>query len=278
MPEGPKQFRPLLRAEGVSVGLWDCRGDNRTPGHEQLSFAPTVNVPLRGVYARHGPHGDQILDPMTVSLSNRGEVWRSSHPGPCGDVGLYVVLDPVAVEALLPCQSDADAGAPFTRSYLHLDGPAWLAWSALAADLRDGLLSDGAALDTVHHLLEALGPAPTLPAHAHALSREARAVLARGPMPLPALARLLGVSPFHLCRCFRGSTGTTLHAWEEGLRLRRAARHLEGAPADLSALALDAGFSSHAHFTTRFRRAFGVTPSAWRGRRAAPTGHRSARS
>jgi len=31
---------------------------------------------------------------------------------------------------------------------------------------------------------------------------------------------------------------------------------------DLTAIALDAGFASHSHFTARFRRVFGCTPAA----------------
>ena len=267
MSEGPKHFHSLLAAEGVVVGLWDCRGDNRTPGHEQFTPTPTINVPLRGVYARHGPYGDQVLDPMTVSLSNRGEVWRSAHPGPCGDAGLYVLLDPGAVADTLPSTTDADATAPFARSYLHLGARDWLDWAALVADLREGSLPALAAVDATRRLVERLAPAPTVPPHAHDLSRAARAVLSREPLSIPDLARRLGVSPFHLCRAFRRTTGTTIHGWHEGLRLRRAAMHLQQAGVgDLTTLALDHGFASHAHFSTRFRRAFGLTPSAWRAR------------
>ena len=40
---------------------------------------------------------------------------------------------------------------------------------------------------------------------------------------------------------------------------------------DLTAIALDAGFASHSHFTARFRRFFGCTPTALR--RIGPAGH-----
>jgi len=239
MAETPKRFFPLLAAEGVMVGRWVCRGENRAPGPEQHTFAPTINVPLHGVYARHGPHGDQLLDPMTASLSNHGEVWRGSHPGPCGDEGVYVLLDPGAVADTLPSVTDGDATTPFARSYLHLPPRLWLAWVAHVADLGAGVLAPDAALDTTRHLVEQLGPTPTVPAHARELA----------------------------CRAFRRATGTTIHAWDEGLRLRRAALRLRAEPrVDLTTLALDHGFASHAHFTTRFGRAFGLTPSSWRAR------------
>jgi AraC-like DNA-binding protein len=38
---------------------------------------------------------------------------------------------------------------------------------------------------------------------------------------------------------------------------------------DLTSIALDAGFTSHSHFTARFREFFGLTPDALR-RAAAP--------
>ena len=40
---------------------------------------------------------------------------------------------------------------------------------------------------------------------------------------------------------------------------------------DLTAIALDAGFASHSHFTARFRDFFGFTPTTLR--RAATAGH-----
>jgi AraC family transcriptional regulator len=40
---------------------------------------------------------------------------------------------------------------------------------------------------------------------------------------------------------------------------------------DVTAIAFDAGFASHSHFTARFRGFFGVTPTALR--RVATTGH-----
>ena len=75
------------------------------------------------------------------------------------------------------------------------------------------------------------------------------------------LARDVQVSPYHLCRSFRAETGMTLHAYRRDIRLRTALGLTEAYRGNLSALALRAGFYSHSHFTTAFRRAFGVAPS-----------------
>ena len=48
------------------------------------------------------------------------------------------------------------------------------------------------------------------------------------------------------------------------MRLRTALERAADPGADLTDLALDLGYSSHSHFTAAFRKAFGVTPSAFR--------------
>ena len=75
------------------------------------------------------------------------------------------------------------------------------------------------------------------------------------------LARDLDVSPYHLCRSFRAETGRTLHTYRRDIRLRMALGLTESYRGNLSALAIRAGFYSHSHFTTAFRREFGVSPS-----------------
>jgi AraC-like DNA-binding protein len=80
------------------------------------------------------------------------------------------------------------------------------------------------------------------------------------PLTLSTLSARLGCSPFHLCRVFREATGKTLHGYQTDLRLRAALEAIEGG-ARLTDVALEAGFSSHSHFTLAFRRAFGVPPS-----------------
>ena len=75
------------------------------------------------------------------------------------------------------------------------------------------------------------------------------------------VARGIEVSPFHLCRSFRAETGMTLHAYRREIRLRTTLGLTKAYRGNLSALALRAGFYSHSHFATAFRRAFGVSPS-----------------
>lgn len=81
---------------------------------------------------------------------------------------------------------------------------------------------------------------------------------------LTVLAAACHLSPYELCRLFRAYTGTTIHTYLTQLRLHTALEWLADGAADLTTLAFALGFSSHSHFTSAFRRAFGLPPSAWR--------------
>ena len=56
----------------------------------------------------------------------------------------------------------------------------------------------------------------------------------------------------------------TLHAWQSRLRLLSGLERVAEPGIDLGEVANDLGYASHSHFTTAFRRAFGITPSAFR--------------
>jgi AraC-like DNA-binding protein len=81
------------------------------------------------------------------------------------------------------------------------------------------------------------------------------------------IAAAAGVSVFHLCRTFKALSGWTLHQYRNQLRLHTSLELLADTH-DILAVAVALGYSGHSHFTAAFRRAFGVTPSEWRARRA----------
>src|SRR5262245_53735551 len=75
------------------------------------------------------------------------------------------------------------------------------------------------------------------------------------------VARDVGASPFPLARLLRRRTGAPLRRYLLRLRLRASLERLADGANDLTALALELGFSSHSHFTDSFRREFGRAPS-----------------
>ncbi|WP_170937253.1 MULTISPECIES: helix-turn-helix transcriptional regulator [Rhodomicrobium] len=91
------------------------------------------------------------------------------------------------------------------------------------------------------------------------------------------LAAIAGVSRFHFIRLFKASTGLTPMAYLERARIARAQEMMGRGGLSLSQIALMVGFADQSHFTRRFRRHAGCTPSVFANRmgQQPPRGDRS---
>jgi AraC-like DNA-binding protein/effector-binding domain-containing protein len=85
-------------------------------------------------------------------------------------------------------------------------------------------------------------------------------------LSLSALAGHAGLSAFHLQRIFSAAVGETPKQLTLRLRLGRAAGMLLMGDDSVLEVALACGFQGHEVFCRAFRRRFGITPSAYRGR------------
>lgn len=77
-------------------------------------------------------------------------------------------------------------------------------------------------------------------------------------------AQYAGVHPTHLVRTFRKHLRCTPGEYVRSHRLSRAALLLQEGRHSLTETALYAGFSDQSHLTRAFRRAYGITPAAYR--------------
>jgi AraC family transcriptional regulator len=84
---------------------------------------------------------------------------------------------------------------------------------------------------------------------------------ASAPIRLRHIADAVGASTTYVSDAFHRVEGITLREYVQRLRLNRALKELPHAT-DLSTLAIAAGFSSHSHFTSIFRRTLGLTRSS----------------
>jgi len=274
----------------LAVTLWSCAIAHRRPSPEHAQKEFVLAFPHAGSFVLHTEGRSDLIDEGSVALFNAGEPYRTSHPHGCGDRGSTLVLPRAVLADIL---SEWDPEAPFRNGNLlsvaAVSPPAayWRQRLLVArlghGDGIDPLEAEETALGIVREVLAAL----RLPRRGRArrgggsrgreIAEDARSHL-RGAFPEPlGLAELsarLRVSPFQLCRAFRAHTGVPLHRYRTSLRLKAAIERLAGA--DLAGLAFDLGFASHSHFTSAFRREFGMTPSAARrllarGGRPAPT-------
>ncbi|HKP92495.1 MAG TPA: AraC family transcriptional regulator [Chthoniobacterales bacterium] len=221
-----------------------------------------------------------MADATRVHFLNQNETYRIAHPVSGGDDCTSIRFEdrvlfdfslgdnPSTEESPFPFQLPSIASTPaislglhrLRQNLLRRNGPGVLAVEEEAVSL----LSEASAIAT-----RQVGGRPgtrradTRKAHRD-LVYASRVVLAkkfREKVTLENLARAVFSSPFHLARVFRRETGITLHTQLNRLRLGRALHEIADGMTDLTRLALDLGFSSHAHFTHAFSRAFGQSPA-----------------
>jgi AraC-like DNA-binding protein len=86
----------------------------------------------------------------------------------------------------------------------------------------------------------------------------------REPLDVPTLARAAHLSPAHFSREFRRVFGETPHQYLLTRRLERAAAMLRNTDHSVADICFEVGLASVGSFTTSFRRAYGISPTAYR--------------
>lgn len=84
-----------------------------------------------------------------------------------------------------------------------------------------------------------------------------------GEVSLASVARLVGLSEFHLMRCFRQCFGTSIGQYHLHLRMERAASLLAERRYPIAEVARRCGYRNHSAFGRAFRRHWGRAPGAF---------------
>jgi AraC family transcriptional regulator len=87
-----------------------------------------------------------------------------------------------------------------------------------------------------------------------------------GPLSVPAMAGLLGLSEGYFMRAFKNATGKSPHGYLIDRRLAKARALMRDSTATLAEIAYACGFNSQAHMATTFRQRLGVSPAQLRSR------------
>jgi AraC-like DNA-binding protein len=80
------------------------------------------------------------------------------------------------------------------------------------------------------------------------------------PPTLPELSRLAGINEFKLKKGFKETFGQPVFAWLADVRLETARNELMKRSKPITEIAFELGYSSPQHFSTAFKRKFGVPP------------------
>lgn len=278
----------LYESAHLQVGRFDCdAGHPRWTTDNEIGPWPLLAFPGTPVEIAQAGYREVVATSNHVVLYNPRQVYRRRIVDPRGDHCVFVAVEGERLVELGAATDPAlvDRGErPFAAAWAPASPAAVLAITLLVRHLaatvsseRDPLVVEESLLRVLTALLarpEAPRPRGRPPGRpreaarraelARALERELAASF-REPRSLQELAASVGVSPFHATRVFRQHTGLTIHGYRHRLRLQAVLERLREPRVDLTALALETGFSSHSHLTESFRRVFGAPPSRWRG-------------
>jgi AraC family transcriptional regulator len=262
----------LLKSPTVTVRDTKCQGSCRSMSPEECTTTTQMIFPYRGVYVHHVGDDQAVAEANQVLFFNAHEGYRVSHPVAGGDGSLTLVIEESQLHELAPLDIlHQGSGITFRRRRLRIDARA----QALVALLRhslhqkiaESLEAEVLALTLVRRTL---GPrsshVPGATVGRQKLVDRAKLVLSSDLMrrwTLADIADELRVSPVYLTQVFQQVEGLPLYQYQLRLRLARALDLLARYD-DLTALALDLGFSSHSHFTASFRKLYGYSPSKFK--------------
>lgn len=266
----------------VTVSATTCcprtteRGSPEVPGRHSLAFV------RQGAYCYHGSGEGVIIDPLTVLAFAEGEEYAVSHPLGCGDNCLDVWIGDDELREARPAFRKAEKmnGGRARSNIFPISSEIRRDVCILAQRLERDRLSNLEVEESVLSILRTVGDTECSAegceagrARAGNRSRSRKKVEWAKELVLSDLGRnwslkeisdLVGVSPFHLTRLVRGFAGETLHQFLTRQRLAVAMHRIAQGANDLTALALDLGFSSHSHFSASFKREYGQSPSSLR--------------
>jgi len=275
----PPLERIVFSSERAAVGEWRCavtQPNFRDTGPTRKFL---VAFPRTSVRIRNAGRAAFVADATLFTIYNAGQRYTREAVHPDGDACDWWSVDADTARSIaraVDAQAPHDTDHPFrfergpANAALYLEQRKTL--DVVKAGVVDALEIEERALRIVERALAAAASAVEPVAAPRGLAQRdlAEAALAllgarfRDRLTLGDLAARLDVSAFHLCRVFRRHTGGLMHRHVTRLRLRAALHAIAEARGDLSAVALEAGFCSHSHFTSAFVREFGIAPSAWR--------------
>jgi AraC family transcriptional regulator len=262
----------LLHTPTVTVDDVQWVGDTAQRSEPRQAAATHLAFPYRGAYVRHLNRHEAVADASQVLFFNAGESYQLSHPVAGGDASLVVVVDDAMLREITPASLlRAGDALMFAEPRLRIDPRAQVLVALLRHSLHEGIAEALEAESLTLTLVQrSLGARTTHAAGSSAgrqrLVDRAKLVLSsdlRRRWSLAEVAAEVGVSPVYLTQSFQQVEGVPLYRYQLRLRLARAL-DLLGDCDDLSALALELGFSSHSHFSAAFQQMYRRSPSEFR--------------
>ena len=260
--------KSLFEGETLQIGLFEARPTSDACGDVEWQKSNVVVLPFSGVFSKHDAPGRHVIGTPSHAVFIASDTpYRISFPGAIGDRALIVRFREALAPELLGrrgSESLASHGLLPSNAIMLRN----LLWTRLEKGEADRFETEALGLDLLNMSLRSMR-AGDFSLRRSTLARQMDAVKRVALAPahkwsVAQLARIANLSPFHLCRVFRQIVGTSIYDYVLRERLAYALDAVLDRRKDITTIALDAGFTSHSHFTARFRRFFNCTPVAFR--------------
>ncbi len=253
-----------LTTPAVAVGVFNA---HRARGrHDTLETHYCFGITESSYDVEVAGRGRALVGPDVLRLHRPGDHIHARFPGGRSR-GTWFVADQEWIAGAAPNGDIATLYAsPFVRPPLPVMA-AIRTYFARVRGSKDAFYAEEGAVAILGEVATIENQYAPLLVGKSMIVRDAEALLAERfatPLRLRDIAADLGVSAAHLARTYRSVTGNRLHAQLSRLRICEAMKHLADGRQDITALALDLGYSSHSHFTSDFRRLVGRTPRDFR--------------
>jgi Transcriptional regulator containing an amidase domain and an AraC-type DNA-binding HTH domain len=281
-PHPSSEFDRIVYETGlVRVGAFRCH-----PSHPSFQdTGPARNFcfvfPRTAVEIQHEHEAAFVANPNVVTFYNAGQSYGRRAISPTGDHCDWFGMESEVVREVVRTfdrRADDRPERAFLLNRGWADSSTYFEQRSLFAEITSRHLIDTLRIEeTILELLARVvrssysDCAPRPPAEVSSRQRDAihhaETLLSGNPaerVTLQGVASRVSLSPYHLCRLFRQVTGVKLHQYRLRFRLRAALSEVMDSHRPLTDIALEAGFSSHSHFTDSFRSEFGATPSQMR--------------
>ncbi|MGH8051811.1 MAG: helix-turn-helix transcriptional regulator [Arenimonas sp.] len=264
-----EEFRrtALFASDVVCLADVRCRGVCRHRSAEENNSDAQLIFPYRGLFIRHVGSDESVADANQVLFFGADEMHQVSHPITGGDACVVMTLSQNVLPELASAEIYDEKMRRFRVRSRSLLPAAQALRTVLLTRLADGV-STALEAESISLALARLAFAP-MPLTRYKPTRAKRHLVDRVKLfladsaskriSLADIGESVGASPVYLTQVFSELEGLPLYRYQLRLRLAQALVRLPDQK-DLSALALDLGFSSHSQFTTLFGQTFGLPP------------------
>jgi AraC family transcriptional regulator len=278
--------QPLMESGLISIAYVRVAPVSPLCSNLEVPDSNIMALPLSGIFAKHDGPGRHVMATANDAIFlPAGQPYRLSFPGCIGDQCLTFRFSAETLSKLFPQSlvQDRIDSRLYATSTLIPPGAMLarqLLWRRHLCHEVDILEFEEIAVALLANVLESAKRTPTRRAVYQStasdarrlrqinIAKEAMTVASARRWTLSELAALAHLSSYHLAHVFRLEVGCTVYQYLLRARLAQALSKIVESDTDLITIALDCGFASHSHLTSRFGTLFGLTPQALRSKRS----------